>query len=85
MVNSLAQVVQQTGPFGLFDVDAQFCRHDTAQEGHLQRVLVDVLGVGGAVFEATDQLEDLGMDTVNPQVKGGLLTSLLDRLFHLFL
>ena len=84
VVNGLAQVMQETGTFGLLDVDTEFGSHDAAEKCHLQGVLIDILAVGGAVPEAADQLEYLRMDAVYTQIERRLLTGLLDGKFDLF-
>ena len=82
VVDRLADVVQQPGPLGLFDVEAQLCGHDAAEEGNLQGVLQYVLAVAGAVLQLADQLEQLRVDPVDAQVEGGLLPGLLDVHLH---
>ena len=64
MVNRLADIVQQTGPFRLFDVDAEFGRHDSAEERDFERMLQNILTVGSPVFQSADQLDDLSYNFV---------------------
>ncbi len=79
MVNSLADVVEQAGTLRLLDIDAKFSGHDTAEERDLQRVLQDILAVGGTVTQPADQLDDLGMDAMHTDIEGGLFPGLTDR------
>jgi len=45
MVNSLAKVMKQAGTFCLLDIYAKLGGHDPAEEGNLQRVLINILTV----------------------------------------
>ena len=85
VVHGLADVVQQPGAFGLLLVEAEFGRHDAAQEGDLHGVLEHVLGEAGAVVQAAEQVDDLGVDAVDADVEGGLLADLLQLGVHLAL
>ena len=39
VVYGLADIMEQTGPLGLFHIQAQFRRHNTAEKGYFQRML----------------------------------------------
>jgi hypothetical protein len=45
VVDSLAQVMEQAGTFGLLDIKAQLGSHDAAEKRHFQGVLVNILTV----------------------------------------
>ena len=50
VVNRLANVMQQAGTFGFFDIQTKLRRHDPAEESHLQGVLKDILTVASYNF-----------------------------------
>src|SRR5881628_22769 len=54
-------------------------------EGGLDRVHEHVLRVAVAVLEHADQLDQLGMDAVHPDLEHGALTGLADRVVELLL
>ena len=76
MVDGLADIMQQTGALGLFDIHAQFRGHHAAQGRDLQGVLQHVLGEGRTVTQLAQQADDLGMDAVHPGIKRGLFAHL---------
>ena len=78
MVYGLPDVVQQTCPFGLLHVDPQLGGHRAGEESHLQRMLKNILGKTGAVFELADQFDQFGVDPVDPHVKGRPFAALPD-------
>ena len=57
----LADVVHQRRPPGQLRIEAQLVGHHAAEEAGLDRVLPLVLGVAGAVVEAADQPDDVGV------------------------
>ena len=73
VVDGLADIVEQTGPLRLLDVELQFRRDNAADEGHLKRMLIDVLGVTAPELESAQKLHHLRMDVVDPGVEDGLL------------
>ena len=85
VVHGLADVVQKAGPFGGFNVQAQFRGHDPAQGRHFQGVLEHVLREAGAVFELPDEPDDIGMNAVHARVKGGLLAHFAQLHVHFLL
>ena len=83
MIDSFADIMQQAGTLGLFDIDPQFGRHDAAEECDLQGVLQHVLAVGSTILETADQLDDLRVNAVHTDIKGRLLTGFADGVVHL--
>ncbi len=83
VVHGLPDVVQQPRPLCDFRVEAQLGGDHPAEERHLERMGVDVLPVGGAVLQLADQLHQLGVHSVDPQVEERLLPGFADRLVHL--
>ena len=73
MVKGLADVMQQTCAACQLDIDAQFAGHQTGQPCHLERVAQDILAEAGAVFQAADKLDEVGVQAVNAQLHNGLV------------
>ena len=78
MIDGLADIMQQTGALGLFDVHTQFGGHHAAQGGDFQRMLKDVLGKGGAVTELPEQADQFGMNAVNARIERRLFADFAD-------
>ena len=73
MVKGLADVMQQTCAACQLDIDAQLAGHQTGQPCHLERVAQDILAETGAVFQAADKLDEVGVQAVNAQLHNGLV------------
>ncbi len=78
MVDGLADVMQQSGPFCGGNVHSEFRCEQPRNMGHLDRVIQHVLAVAGAVFHAAQQLDDLGVEAVDVGLERGALTLRLD-------
>lgn len=85
VVNRLADVVQQTGALGKLNICAQFRSHQTRQMADLDGVLQDVLSVGGAVLQATQQLDQLVVDAVLIRLENSGFTGLANLVFDFLL
>ena len=85
MVDSLADIVQQSSSFGLLDIDAKLSGHNATEERNLQGVLQNILPVRGSITQTTNQFNNLWMDAMNTDIKGGLLSRLADRALNLLL
>ena len=79
-----ASRLEETGTLCELRIESQLRGHDAAEVGDFTGVLQNVLGVTGAVFQTSDEADDLGVHVVDPQVEGGRLTGLLYRLVELF-
>ena len=78
MVQRLADIVQQAGPFGHIDVHAQLAGQQACQLRYLDRVVEHVLAVAGAVAQPADEFDQFGVDGVDAQLHDGALPLLLD-------
>ena len=85
VVDGLAQVVEKTRALGDGDVSAQLGGDEPRDVGDLDGVLQHVLAVARAVFHAAEQLDDLGVETVDVRFEGGALTLLTDGVVDLLL
>ena len=65
VIQSLADVMQQTRAAGLGHVHAHLAGQQTGEIGNLQRVVQYVLAEAGAELQAAQQLHDIGMDAVD--------------------
>src|SRR6185295_9562228 len=91
-VDRLADVVEDAGPAGDLDVRLELGRHGAGQERHLAAVVEDVLAVRRPIAEASEQLDQLGVEIRDAELEDrrlalleGLLLELrLDLLDHLF-
>ena len=83
MIDGFSDVVKEPGPLGLFHIESELRRHDAAEEGHLQRMLIDILRKARPVFEPADQLHQLRVHSMDPHIKRRLLPGLPDRNLHL--
>jgi hypothetical protein len=82
---NLADIVQEPGALGDLRVQAQFGGHDGADVRDFAGVLQEVLAVGGTVFHAADQADQLHRHAMDAQVDAGALAGLEDLVFQLFL
>ena len=76
VVDCFAYVMKQTGSFGLFNINAQFRSHHSAQKSHLKGMLKDVLAVAGPVFQYAEKTNKLHVNTMCSNIKGRLFTHL---------
>ena len=83
VVQSLADVMEQAGPLGHGGVQPQLAGHHAGEEGHLDRVVQDVLPIAGAVAQPAQELDQLVVDAVDAHLQHGTLALLLDGGFHL--
>src|SRR5690625_513544 len=84
-VYGLAHVVQQAGAPGERLVQAQLGGDDAAQVGNLDRVLEDVLPVGGPEVHAAQELDESRLDAHDVRLQGCLVTTLANVALHLLL
>ena len=85
VVDGLAQVVEKTCALGDRNVGTQLGGDEPRDVGDLDGVLQHVLAVARAVFHAAEQLDDLGVETVDVRFEGGALTLLTDGVVDLLL
>ena len=78
VVDGLADVVQEARPPGQLAVQAQFLGQHAGEVGDLDGVLQDALAVTGAVLQAAQQLDLLGVQAADARVEGDLLAGLVD-------
>ena len=83
VVDGLAQVVEQSGPLGLGHVGADLGRQQAGDVGDLDGVVEHVLSVAGAVVHPAQQLDQLGVQTVDIGLKDRALPFGLDGGVHL--
>ena len=83
VVQSLADVVEQTGPLGHVHVHPQLRGHEAGDVADLDGVLEDVLAVAGAVVEPAQHLLDLRVETPDAGLQRGALALALDDGVHL--
>ena len=72
MIQSLADVMEQAGTLGDALINTQFGRHDAAQNRTLDRMPQDILGVAGAISEATEDAQEIGMHIGDTHLVGGI-------------
>ena len=82
VVNGFADVVQEAGPLGGGDVQAQFRRDQGHQLGHLDGVLENVLAEAVAEMQAAQQFDQFAMHGRQAQLHDRLLAGALDGLVH---
>ena len=81
-LDCLADVMQQAGALGQARIEPDLASQHRAQKAHLNGVIERVLRVGEPVLEATEQLDDLGVQAVDAKTLHGVLTRLLHVEFH---
>jgi hypothetical protein len=82
VVDRLADVVEQPRPLGELLVEPQLGGHDPRQVGDLLDVVEDVLAVRGPVLQPPEELHQLRVDVLDPELLDGLLTGPQHRLVH---
>ena len=83
VIQGLADVVEQTGPLGGVDVQAQLRGHKAGNVADLDGVLEDVLAIAGAVMEPSQHLLHLGVEAPDAGLQSGALALALDNGVHL--
>ena len=83
VVHGFANVMQKAGAFRLLFVQAEFRRHDAAQEANFEGMLQNVLGIACAIFEFTQELDQIRMYAVNSNIEGRLFPSFADGIVDL--
>ena len=73
VVKGLADIMQQTGTAGQRDVHAHLACQQTGQPGHLHAVGQSVLAKAGAVLQAADELDEVGVQAVDAKLHHGAL------------
>ena len=81
----LSDVVQKTCPTCQRCVHTQLLRHNTGEDSHLNGVLQDVLTVACPVAQTSQQAHQIGIDTVNVDLKCCAFASLLEGGVHVLL
>ena len=84
VVESLTYIVEKACTLCKLDVCADFGSHKTCKVGNLKRVVKNVLTVAGAVSQAAENFDKLGMNTVDTCVENGSFTCLFDCVLNLF-
>ena len=85
MVNSLADIMQQAGTLSQNNVNTKLRSHYTCQVGNLNRMVQDILTIAGTIFQAAQQLNQFGVQTMHSDSKGSLFAGFLNLLLNLFL
>ena len=92
MVKSLADVMQQTGTACQRDVHTHLACQQASQPGHFHAVGQSVLAKAGAVLQAADELDEVGVQAVDAQLHNSALAlplhlqlEVVAALFHRFL
>ena len=80
----LTDIVEQTGPFCQFGVQAQFRRHGRTQFRHFARVLEQVLSVARPETHPAHHLNQFGMQPVDSQVNHRTFADLNDFVLNIF-
>ena len=73
MVKSLADVMQQTGTACQRDVHTHLACQQASQPGHFHAVGQSVLAKAGAVLQAADELDEVGVQAVDAKFHHGAL------------
>ena len=73
MVKSLADVMQQTGTACQRDVHTHLACQQAGQPGHFHAVGQSVLAKAGAVLQAADELDEVGVQAVDAQLHDSAL------------
>ena len=73
MVKSLADVMQQTGTACQRDVHTHLACQQASQPGHFHAVGQSVLAKAGAVLQAADELDEVGVQAVDAQLHDSAL------------
>ena len=82
-LDTFADVVEQAGAFGDTWIEANFARDQRTKQAHLDGVIECVLSVREAIFQAAEQLDDLGVQSIDAETLHGVFTGLHDVDFHL--
>ena len=85
MIDGFAEVVKEACSLCRHGVEAELGGHHAAKVGDFEGVVENVLAVGGAIAQATEDLLDLGMEIVDAGIERGLGGSFLDLLVHVTL
>ena len=85
MVNSLADIMQQAGTFSQNNVNTKLRSHYTCQVSNLNRMVQHILTIAGTIFQAAQQLNQFGVQTMHSDSKGCLFAGFLNLLLNLFL
>ena len=83
VVNSLAQVMEQTGTLGSGHIGAQFGGQQAGDMGDFDGMVQHVLTVTGAVMHPAKQLDFLWVQAVDVGLQYSPFPFCLDDLFHL--
>jgi hypothetical protein len=83
MVNGLTDIVKQPHAPGQFFLQPQFRGHNTTQHPHFHRMLKNILGVTGSVFQPPQVFDQFGMDPMDTQIKRGLFAGFFNGRVHL--
>ncbi len=79
-VQCLADVMQQSGPFGQLLVQTQFRGHDTSQVRHFHGMLQCILSIGIPVLHGAHQPDDLPVDPADAELEDGIFPGFHDLL-----
>ena len=83
VIDCLAEVVKQAGALGGNGIEAKLGGHNAAEIGDLERVVQDVLPERRAETQTTKRANELGVQVMNADIEGRLLSSLLNLLVDL--
>ena len=83
VVERLADIMQQTGTAGQRDVHAHLACQQAGQPGHLHAVGQSILAEAGAVLQAADELDEVGVQAMDAKLHHGLLALALHLQFQI--
>ena len=82
MVKGLADIMQQACAACQLNVHAKLASHQAGQPCHFQRMAQHILAVAGAILQAADQLDQIGMQAVDTKVHHSLFALALHLNFQ---
>ena len=73
MIHGLANIVKQPHALGKLYVQTKFSSYNTGQKRHFNRMLQNILGIGGSEFELAKHFDKFRINAMHTQVKRSLL------------
>ena len=80
VIDSLADIVQQSAALGEVYIHAQFRRHDAGKVGNLDGMFQHVLPVAGAEFQPSQQFDEFGVQAEDAAFEHRALSRVFDLL-----
>ena len=82
MIKGLADIMQQACAACQLNVHAKLASHQAGQPCHFQRMAQHILAIAGAILQAADQLDQIGMQAVDTKVHHSLFALALHLNFQ---